>query len=140
MRYEEYKMVKDTGAVKTYSIAFSKAMVKSFLFTALVFALAALLLTYTPMSESLISPLVILTSVISVIISGVSASRDIRRRGLLTGAIAGILYSVILYLFSSLAGESIAISPYILIMTVVSLFAGAVGGILGINLSGKRKR
>ena len=140
MRYEEYKTVKDTGAVKTYSAAFLKATGKGFLFIAIVFALAALLLTYTPMSESLISPLVILTSVISVIISGVSASRDIRRRGLLTGAIAGILYSVILYLFSSLAGESIAISPYILIMTVVSLFAGAVGGILGINLSGKRKR
>ena len=140
MRLEEYKTVKDTGAVKTYSAAFFKAIGKGFLFIAIVFALAALLLTYTPMSESLISPLVILTSVISVIIAGISASRDIRRRGLLTGAIAGILYSVILYLFSSLAGESIAISPYILIMTVVSIFAGALGGILGINLSGKRKR
>ncbi len=140
MRYEEYKTVKDTGAVKTYSIAFSKAMAKSFLFTAIVFALAALLLTYTPLSESLISPIVILTSVISVIIAGASASREIRHRGLLTGALTGILYSIILYLFSSLAGESIAVSPYILIMTAVSLFAGSVGGILGINLSGKRKR
>jgi putative membrane protein (TIGR04086 family) len=140
MRYEEYKTVKDTGAVKTYSIAFSKAIVKSFLFTAIVFALAALLLTYTPLSESLISPIVILTSVISVIIAGASAARSIRHRGLLTGALTGILYSIILYLFSSLAGESIAVSPYILIMTAVSLFAGSVGGILGINLSGKRKR
>lgn len=140
MYHEEYKTVKDTAAVKMSAKAFGKAILWAFGFTGVVFAALSLLFTYTPMSEALIPFVVILTAVLSVIIAGVTASRSAKSRGWLNGSAAGILYSVILYLFSSLAGNGFYFNSYILVMALVSLFAGAVGGILGINLPDKRKR
>lgn len=140
MYHEEYKTVKDTGAVRSGLLGFGKAVLWAFGVTAAVFVLAALLLTYTPMPESLIPFVVILTAVVSVIAGGMSASRSAKSKGWLNGAVTGILYSVILYFFSSLAGEGFYFSGYILVMLAVGLFAGAFGGILGINLSDKRKR
>lgn len=140
MYHEEYKTVKDTGAVKVSLAAFSKAMLWALGLTAVVLFLASLLLTYTPVSEMLIPTIAILAAVLAAAAAGLMASRSVKSRGWLTGSVAGVLYSVILYLFSSLAGNGFHFSAYIVIMAVVSLFSGAIGGILGINLPNKRKR
>ncbi len=140
MYHEEYQAVKDTGAVKCGLINFGKAMLWAFGFTAVLFFLEALLLTYTPVSEKLIPFFVILTAVVSVIFAGMRASRTAKSKGWLNGALTGILYILILYFISSLAGDGFYMNAYILVMLAVSVFAGAIGGILGINLSDKRKR
>ncbi len=140
MYNNEYKTVKDTGAVKVSTTAFSKAMLWASGLTVAVLLLASLLLTYTPVSESLIPAIAILTAVLSAVVAGLVASRSVKSRGWFTGMLAGILYSIILYLFSFLASDGFHFSAYIIVMSVISMFAGAIGGILGINLPNKRKR
>ena len=140
MYNNEYKTVKDTGAVKVSTTAFSKAMLWALGLTVAVLVFASLLLTYTPVSEMLIPTIAILAAVLSAMTAGLVASRSVKSRGWLTGMLAGILYSIILYTFSFLASDGFHFSAYIIIMSVISMFAGAIGGILGINLPNKRKR
>ncbi|MBQ4515900.1 MAG: TIGR04086 family membrane protein [Clostridia bacterium] len=140
MYNNEYKTVKDTGAVKVSTTAFSKAMLWALGLTVAVLIFASLLLTYTPVSEMLIPTIAILAAVLSAMTAGLVASRSVKSRGWLTGMLAGILYSIILYTFSFLASDGFHFSAYIIIMSVISMFAGAIGGILGINLPNKRKR
>ncbi|MBR5156333.1 MAG: TIGR04086 family membrane protein [Clostridia bacterium] len=140
MYNNEYKSVKDTGAVKVSAAAFSKAMLWALGLTSAVLLLAALLLTYTPISETLIPTIAILTAVLSAMSAGVAASRSVKNRGWLTGIFAGILYSIILYIFSSLASDGFHFSGYVIVMSVISMLAGAIGGILGVNMPNKRKR
>ena len=140
MYNNEYKTVKDTGAVKVSTTAFSKAMLWALGLTVAVLIFASLLLTYTPVSEMLIPTIAILAAVLSAMTAGLVASRSVKSRGWLTGMLAGILYSIILYTFSFLASDGFHFSAYIIIMSVISMFVGAIGGILGINLPNKRKR
>lgn len=140
MRREEYKAVKDSSAFRCTVGNFAKALFVSLAVTAIVFALAALLLTYTPLPESLLGTVVIFTAVLAVVCGAAHAAHGVGSRGWLTGAIAGALYSVVLYFISSLAGDGFSPNGYFAVFTAVNLFSGAAGGILGINLPGKRKR
>ncbi len=140
MYHDEYKTVKDTGAVKVSATAFLKAMLWALGLTVAVLLLASLLLTYTPVSETMIPAIAIMVAVLAAAVAGITASRSVKNRGWLTGSVAGVLYSIILYLFSSLAGNGFHFNAYVVIMLIVSFFAGAIGGILGINLPNKRKR
>ena len=137
---EEYKTTRDGSVVKNTVFVFAKAVALTFAVSAAVFAVAALLLTYTPMSETLISFIVVLTTVFSVIVGAARAAHSAKSRGLLNGALLGVLYSIMLYFISSLAGDGFRFNSYMAVIMAVSLFSGAVGGILGINLSCKRKR
>ena len=140
MIQEEYKTVRDGGAVKNGVFHFAKAVLTCLAASAVMFVIAALLLTYTPLPETLIAFIVILTTVFSVLIGAASAARSAKSKGWLTGALTGILYSVVLYFAESLAGDGFHFNGYMAVIALISLFSGAAGGILGINLSDKRKR
>ena len=106
MYSEDYKMVKDTGSFKTGAVNFGKGMLWAFLFTVIVFAFAALLLTYTPVSEKTVPFIVVITAVISMIIAGMISSRSARSKGYLNGAITGVLYVLVLYFISAIVAGS----------------------------------
>lgn len=139
MRHEEYKAIKDSGALKSAALRFSKALLLSVAIIAVVFALAALLLTYTSLPETLLGTIVIFTTLVSVVFGAAKAAHSAKSRGWLTGAVFGALYSLILYFVSSLAGDGTADGGYLVVVSAIALFSGAAGGILGINLPGKRK-
>ena len=139
MAFQEYKAVKDSRPAKVGAEALLKAMLWTFGLLAGVFVLAALLLTYTPMPEHLIPFIVIVASLLSVAVGGMMAARVVKSRGWLRGILVGILYSLILFLLSSVTFGA-KMSSYFLIMTLLHLLAGAAGGIFGINMSDKRKR
>lgn len=139
MIHEEYKSVKDSSAVKTGIFNFGRSLLVCFAVTAVIFAAMALILTYTPAPESLIGTAVILAAIVSVVAGAASAARSVKSKGWLTGAVLGILYSIVLYFISSLAGDGFSLNGYSAVIMAVSLFSGAAGGILGINLSDKRK-
>ncbi len=140
MAFPEYKTVKDTRPTKLGAVALAKAILWAVGLTAVLFLLAALLLTYTPMPEHLIPFIVIVTSLLSVAVGGMEAAKAAKSRGWLKGTLVGVLYSIILFLLSSVAGGIGGAGSYLLVMTVLFLLVGAAGGILGINLSDKRKR
>ncbi len=135
----EYKQVKETGASTGMLPALLKAQGFALALTLLIFFICALLLTYTGLPEGAIPFITTLTVVLSVVIAGAVLAKTVGRRGYLNGSLAGIVYALVLYVLSIVLSGDFHFSPYILILACICLVGGAFGGIIGINLSGKRR-
>lgn len=111
-----------------------KGVVISYIFTFISFLIFAILLSTTNISDSYISGVICIISVMSVLIGSTSCSKKANSQGLMWGSIVGLIYSIILYLISSLlfTGFSLPLSSFYLI--ALSILFGAIGGIIGINL------
>lgn len=110
-----------------------KGLLVSVIITVLAFILLSLILANTNFPQKLITPAVVVTTIISVLTAGSVSTRGIRNKGWLNGSIVGLIYMSILYLISSLVYNNFTIDKYVITMTAIGILAGAIGGILGIN-------
>ncbi len=131
--------IKTTLNEKVNFLTIVKGILISYLITIPLFIIFAFVLTYTSFPEKYISPVVLITTVISVIAAGSIISRNARNRGWLNGAAVGILYMILLYLLSSIVFRDFGVNRYVLTMLVIGILAGAIGGIIGINLKSGSK-
>ena len=97
----------------------------------------ALLLAYTNVPESIISPVIIVISAISILVGSFMSSIKIKKQGIVNGGIVGGIYMAVLYLLSSMVQNDFGVNSYAIIMIAASILAGCFGGILGVNM--KRK-
>ena len=97
----------------------------------------SLVLSFSDVSEEIISPSIIVISSISILIGSFLISRKIKEKGILNGAILGALYIVTIYIISSIVNKNFSLNLYSGIMIGMGILAGAVGGILGVNLKSK---
>lgn len=111
-----------------------KGILISYVITIPMFMLFALLLTNINFPERLTTPAVVITTVVSVLFAGSTATRDAKNKGWLNGGLVGLLYMLVLYLVSSLVLNNFIIDKYVLTMTFIGILTGAIGGIVGINL------
>jgi putative membrane protein (TIGR04086 family) len=112
----------------------------SYLITIPLFLIFALILSSTSYPEKLIMPAVSIITIISLIVAGSISTRNLKSRGWLNGAIVGFLYILILYIIGSIACGNFSITRYVWTMALIGVLAGAIGGILGINLHFKKYR
>ena len=94
-----------------------------------------MLLTYTNIAESVIKPVIIIVTAISILIGSSLSTLKIKKNGLLNGAIVGFIYIFSLYIISSITGSGFNLNIISIIMLVASVVAGMVGGIIGVNLN-----
>lgn len=111
-----------------------KGIVISYLITIPVFMVLAFILTNTDFPEKFLSPAVMIATVISVLVAGSTATQNVRSGGWLNGSLVGAAYMLILYLASSLVFRDFSINMSVITMFVIGILAGAIGGILGINV------
>lgn len=104
--------------IKGIAIAYGITLILLFLF--------AILLTYTNINESMIAPVILVITIISILIGGSIGSSKIEKRGLINGGIIGALYISILYLISSLIQTGFSLNIYSILMIVFSVVAGMV--------------
>lgn len=131
-----------SGASEVRNRAFSpravlKSIIISYAFTFIVFAVFAALITYTGFSETYIDTVVIITTVLSIIISGMAVSVGARSRGWLNGGIGGVVYMFVLTLLGMMFQDDAFFGMRDVLMLLIGFVLGAVGGIVGINM--KRK-
>ncbi|MBO5733453.1 MAG: TIGR04086 family membrane protein [Clostridia bacterium] len=141
--YENIKTV-DSGGFTSCAFGFLKGMVIAVLLTVGVFAIFALLLSYTTIGENTIPYIAYCTEFAGAVVCGFISAKRAGTRGIITGAIAGFLYILIMWIVASLASDGFFVSPHILTMLALAVIAGAIGGILGVNLkssaNNKKKR
>lgn len=111
-----------------------KGILVSYLVTVPTFIIFALILTYTDFPERLISPTVVITTMISVLIAGSFTTRGVKSKGWLNGGAVGLIYMLVLYLVSSLVFNDFKINNYVISMCLIGVFTGSIGGIIGINI------
>ncbi|NLV36245.1 MAG: TIGR04086 family membrane protein [Clostridiaceae bacterium] len=125
--------VKQVSNEKLNIVYLSKGLLASYIITIPVFMLLALILANTDFPQRLVTPAVVVTTVISVLTAGLVSTRGIRNKGWLNGSIVGLIYMAILYLASSLIYKDFSIDKYVITMTTIGTISGAIGGIVGIN-------
>ena len=116
---------------------FGKSIILSILLTFIALLLLSAVLNFTDVSENIISPSIIVISSVCIMIGSFIVSKKIKEKGILNGAILGILYMFILYIISSIANGSFALNVSSLAMIGIGIIAGIFGGILGVNLNNK---
>ena len=110
-----------------------KGLLASYIVTIPAFLLFALILANLDFPQRLITPVVVVITVISVLTAGAVSTRGVRSKGWLNGSIVGLVYMLILYLFSSIVYKNFAVDRNVLTMTIIGVLSGAIGGIVSIN-------
>lgn len=110
-----------------------KGSIASILITIIILFVFALLLAYTNMPESIITPVIIGVSSISIIIGSIMSSRKIKKQGLINGGFVGLIYITTIYLLSSIIQKDFGVNTYSIVMIVACALAGCLGGIIGVN-------
>lgn len=141
--YENVKTV-DGGGFSSAALGFLKGACIAAILTLAVFLAAALILSYTPLPESAIPYIAYIVQIIGAAVSGFIPAKRAGTRGILTGALSGVLYILIIWLVASLSSDGFLLNKHIFTMLAISLVSGALGGILGVNLksstNNKKKR
>lgn len=114
-------------------VSLVKGLLTAYVITIPAFMLFALILANTDFPSKLISPAVVVTTIISVLTAGLISTKGVKTRGWLNGSIVGLVYMVVLYCFSSLIYNNFLIDRYVITMTAIGVLTGAIGGIIGIN-------
>ena len=77
----------------------------SVLFTIIALSIFACLLVFTNVSESLIQPVIIVVTGISILVGSFFANRKKGKNGIINGITIGVIYILVLYIISSVVNE-----------------------------------
>ena len=110
-----------------------KGILISFVSTFILLFIFAIFLTYTSMSEGVIPAVIIVITVISILLGSSISTIKIKKNGIVNGGIIGLCYIAMIYIISSIVHTGFALNTYSIVMIVLSIFAGMVGGIVGVN-------
>ncbi len=101
--------------------------------TFILLIIFSILLTYTNISEKVITPVILVVTAISILIGSSIGNIKIKKNGIINGALVGGTYILILYLISSLLNWNFSLNVQSIIMIVVGIIFGILGGIVGVN-------
>ena len=93
----------------------------------------AMLLTFTNIPESVVGPVVIVLTAISILLGSSISNMKIKKNGLLNGGLIGGIYMVTIYLISSILNWDFSLNLEALIFIVVGIAFWLLGGIIGVN-------
>lgn len=115
-------------------ISVIKGLVAAYIISIPAFILFALILVNTDFPDKYKTVAVIITTIVSIFVAGMTATRGSKSKGWLNGCIIGLIYMFVLYIISSIVYKNFSIDRYVITMTVIGVLTGAIGGIAGINL------
>ena len=107
----------------------------SIIFTLICLTIFSAILTYTNLSESLIQPVVISVTGISILVGSFFATKKIKKNGIIKGIAVGLIYIILIYLISSVVNNAnFALKSGSIVMIAIGILCGAIGGIIGVNM------
>ncbi|WP_028611799.1 TIGR04086 family membrane protein [Paenibacillus harenae] len=95
--------------------------------------LLSLLLHFTEIKESSLSGSAFLVHAAAALAGGFTAGRRSEKKGWYHGSILGLLYGIIIIIVSFLA-QNASLSWHSFLLLGTALLAGALGGMIGVNL------
>ena len=113
--------------------AVANGIAGGYIFLIVCFAVLSVVYTYTAFPAGLLKPFVTAVTVISLIVCGLLSAKRINGFGWLHGALAGIVYTLIRYIFGAMFINGFGVSSSTASMFLIGIIFGAAGGILGIN-------
>ena len=111
----------------------AKGSLISIIITIIALIIFAIMLSNTNISETIIPTVIIIITALSILIGSSLSMTNIKKNGIMNGALIGLIYITFIYLLSSMVEKDFSMNLYSIILIIGSVLAGAVGGIIGIN-------
>ncbi len=129
----EINIVKERSFMGGIIIRFVKGMLIASVLSLLIFVLLSVIVLFVDFPDNYTTLMIILTTIISLFISGFFSAKTAGSGGWINGVAIGILYAIVLLIVGSiLTGEFLISTKWALNLLIASL-SGAVGGIVGVN-------
>ena len=110
-----------------------KGVIISIIFTLIFLFIFSIILTYTTISESFITPTIIVITAISIFIGSSIGNLKMKKNGMLNGALIGGIYLLSIYLLSGIINQNFSLSTQSIIIIISGMICGMFGGIIGVN-------
>lgn len=110
-----------------------KGVIISIIFTLIFLFVFSIILTHTNISETFITPVIIIITAISIFIGSSIGNIKLKRNGLINGALIGGIYLLSIYLLSGIINQNFTLSTASIIIIVAGIICGMFGGIIGVN-------
>ena len=123
-----------SGKFNKNIVRIAKGSILAIIISLILLFIYANLLTYTNISESTMTPVVLTISGISILIGSSISSLKIKKQGMINGALVGLIYMIFIYLLSSIIFTGFGVDTKSIIMMIVGTVAGMIGGIIGVNI------
>ncbi len=114
-------------------------VLKAMLFTSAALLLLTAFIAYRGMPEGAVTPCVKAATFLCVFFAGLFTSRKIGHSGWLAGLISGSVYFAVMLILSFVLLGKAEIGADTVKMLIISVIAGVLGGITGVNLKRKKK-
>lgn len=112
----------------------SMNMIISFIITLILVCLTALIFAYTNINDRHLQTFVFGIILLSNLLGSTMFTRKIKEKGLIFGAIFGLLYCLLLYIITSLIFNNFLITNTLGIYLAICVGSGIIGGIIGVNI------
>lgn len=106
----------------------------SYLIALFLLFISSVIFTYTNINDNYLSTFVFVSVIISTMIGSLLMARKLKEKGILYGALFGLIYCAIIYLFTSIIYTGFFVSNTLWMYLGMSTLAGIVGGIIGVNI------
>jgi len=120
--------------MQSYFQVYVKGVIVACIVALLLFAILALLITYTNISESIIPAGILAILSISGLISGVYVGANLKTKGWLNGILIGFIFIGFIFLIGSILNKEILFELSFLYKLIIGIAAGGIGGMIGVNL------
>ena len=111
-----------------------KGSIISIILSLIFLSIYAMLLAFTNISENTMVPVVLVITGVSILIGSSISAINIKKQGLINGALIGLIYMLFIYFLSSIIFTGFALNLNSIIMIIVGIVTGMVGGIIGVNI------
>ena len=111
-----------------------EGVLRGFMLTLVALLIYSVVLKFATLSDGISSMFILVLTLISILYGSIFSAKKISKKGWLVGASVGLLYIVIIYLVSLLAGREAALSLKDLIRVTLAVVVGGLSGMLGINI------
>lgn len=130
------KMKKNLGqGGGTFNIwIYGKGLIRGYIVSLILFLIAAILITYTGLSEKIIPITTSIIMILSIAYGGIYVAVHIKKRGWLHGGFLGLMYILILMAFSKVFIIDYNMSSVGYYRIILSMATGVIGGMIGINI------
>lgn len=110
-----------------------KGVIISIMFTLISLFIFSIILTYTNVSETFITPVVIVVTSIGIFVGSSIGNFKMKKNGLLNGTLIGGIYLISIYFLSGIINQNFTITIQSIIIVAAGLICGMFGGIIGVN-------
>jgi putative membrane protein (TIGR04086 family) len=125
--------------IKQFLMTAMSGILGAFIISVLFLAAFSILMTAKDMPSTAVMPFACISISAGAMGGGVVSSRLYRSRGLMIGAVTGLLFYIILYIVGIIMRQA-DLNAMFLLKIFLSIIFGAIGGIIGINMKTKRSR